>query len=134
MRSCSQALTTRRDLSIGVGHAIDAAVRIGGTSPDEVALVSMSTTLATNAIVEGTGDQVGLVLIGLQGPELNRASLRQALRDDPVLFLAGGHDAHGSETATLDLAGGLRGKQQSGHSLRTRCGRTPASTITQITP
>ena len=54
---CSaKALTTRRDLSIGIGGAIDAAFeQPNAPSPDKVSLAALSTTLATNAIVEGRG-------------------------------------------------------------------------------
>jgi N-methylhydantoinase A/oxoprolinase/acetone carboxylase beta subunit len=67
----------------------------------------MSTTLATNGIVEGLGDKIGLILIGFQESDLLRAGLRDALRGDPVLFIPGGHDAHGSEVAALDTASAL---------------------------
>lgn len=103
----AKALTTRHDLSVGIGNAIDAAMRTANVSPDDIAMVSMSTTLATNAIVEGLGDRVGVILIGFQESDLNRAGLRGALRSDPVLFLAGGYDAHGSEAAALDTAPAL---------------------------
>jgi N-methylhydantoinase A/oxoprolinase/acetone carboxylase beta subunit len=100
----AKALTTRHDLSIGIGNAIDAAMQAAGAGPDEIAMVSLSTTLATNAIVEGLGDRVGLVLIGFDEADLARAGLRDALGEDRVLLIAGGHDAHGSEAAALDLA------------------------------
>ncbi len=98
----AKALTTRHDLSIGIGEAIGAAMQAAGIAPADVAMVSMSTTLATNAIVEGLGDHVGLVLVGFKPADLERAGLRDALRGDPVLVLAGGHDAHGSEVLPLD--------------------------------
>ncbi len=57
---CSaKALTTRRDLSIGIGEALDAALRErDAPDPSEVKLAALSTTLATNAIVEGQGSPV----------------------------------------------------------------------------
>ncbi|MGD8904890.1 MAG: hydantoinase/oxoprolinase N-terminal domain-containing protein, partial [Anaerolineae bacterium] len=59
----AKALTTRSDLSIGIGQAIDAAFRQpGAPAPAEVNLVSLSTTLATNAIVEGQGSPISLLL------------------------------------------------------------------------
>ena len=63
---CSaKALTTRRDLSIGIGGAVDAVFeQPGAPAPGDVDLAALSTTLATNAIVEGQGSPVCLILIG----------------------------------------------------------------------
>ena len=97
--SSAKSLTTREDLALG----IDAAA--SGVLPEdrsEVAMVSISTTLATNAIVEGRGSPVCLLMIG-QGPEaLDRAGLGAALGEDPVVFIAGAHDAAGVEQSPLD--------------------------------
>lgn len=91
----AKALTTRPDLSFGVGAAIDAVLT--DINPADVALVSLSTTLATNALVEGQGGRVALVLIGFDPAELERAGLKEALRGDPVYFLPGGHGHSGTE-------------------------------------
>src|SRR5690606_3846956 len=101
----AKSLTTRPDLSKGVGGAIDAALEASGIAPGAIALVSLSTTLATNALVEGQGGRVALVFIGFDGPELARAGLEEALKDDPVILLAGGHNHSGVEVAPVDLAG-----------------------------
>lgn len=69
---------------------------------DDVTLVSLSTTLATNALVENRGRPVGLILIGVAEERLGRARLAEALGGDPVRFIAGGHDAAGNEIAILD--------------------------------
>src|SRR5690606_5110608 len=58
-----------------------------------------STTLATNALVEGHGNPVGLLLLGYPPQALGRAGLREALRGDPVEFLAGEHTAGGQPQA-----------------------------------
>jgi N-methylhydantoinase A/oxoprolinase/acetone carboxylase beta subunit len=99
----AKALTTRADLAIGIGGAIDAALAASGVGPADVALVSLSTTLATNALVEGQGGRVALIAIGFDAADLARAGLADALRGDPVLRLAGGHNHAGAETAALDL-------------------------------
>jgi len=98
----AKALTTRHDLSIGIGEAIDAV--LPGTVGRAVGLVSMSTTLATNALVEGQGGRVCLILIGFGPKALDRAGLRQAIGTAPVVFAAGGHDATGTRQAPLDRA------------------------------
>ena len=101
----AKSLTTRPDLALGVGRAIDAVMAQAGVSPADVALVSLSTTLATNALVEGQGGRVALVFIGFDPAELTRAGLTEALRGDPVIALAGGHNHAGGEVMPLDLAG-----------------------------
>jgi len=99
----AKALTSRPDLAIGVGAAIDAAVAQAAVDPADVAMVSLSTTLATNALVEGQGGRIALVFIGFDPAELGRAGLTDALRGDPVIALAGGHSHAGTEIAPLDL-------------------------------
>ena len=56
--------TTRHDLVIGIRGAANAALSIAEIDPADIGLVSISTTLATNALVEGHGGRACLVLIG----------------------------------------------------------------------
>lgn len=98
----AKALTTRHDLAIGIAGAVDAVLAKSGAAPSAIKLVSMSTTLATNALVEGQGGRVALVMIGFSDADISRDGLLAALRSDPVLFCPGGHDVHGNE-ARLDL-------------------------------
>ncbi len=53
--------TTKGDLTIGVRNCINA---LDFVDYDKIDVVSLSTTLATNAIVEGRGCEVGLIIIG----------------------------------------------------------------------
>jgi N-methylhydantoinase A/oxoprolinase/acetone carboxylase beta subunit len=99
----AKALTTRYDLAVGISAAVDAILTRTGTDPRAIKLVSMSTTLATNALVEGQGERAALVLIGFEEADLQRAGLKAALNDDPVLFCPGGHDVFGN-ASPLDLA------------------------------
>ncbi|MEZ5885450.1 MAG: hydantoinase/oxoprolinase family protein [Paracoccaceae bacterium] len=99
----AKSLTTRPDLALGVGRAIDAAVERAGVAPAEIAMVSLSTTLATNALVEGQGGRVALIFIGFDEAELGRAGLTEAMKGDPVLMVAGGHNHGGGELRPLDL-------------------------------
>ncbi|MCB2136133.1 MAG: hydantoinase/oxoprolinase family protein, partial [Rhodobacteraceae bacterium] len=101
----AKSLTTRSDLAEGVGNAIDAAIAEAAIAPAEVAMVSLSTTLATNALVEGQGEPVALVFIGFDRAELARAGLEDAMKGDPVIAVAGGHNHGGAEVAPLDLGG-----------------------------
>ncbi|VDC25237.1 hydantoinase/oxoprolinase N-terminal domain-containing protein [Pseudogemmobacter humi] len=100
----AKALTSRHDLAVGIGQAVDRALAASGVAPHEVALVSLSTTLATNALVEGQGGRVALVAIGFDEEDLARAGLAEALKGDPVIRLEGGHSHAGIEAAALDLA------------------------------
>ncbi|MGE0118370.1 MAG: hydantoinase/oxoprolinase N-terminal domain-containing protein [Dongiaceae bacterium] len=97
----AKSLTTKHDLSIGLRGALDAVLQ---TPVEDIALVSLSTTLATNAIVEGQGSPICLLLLGYEPSALDRADLRRALGHDPVCFIDGGHAATGEEQAPLDLA------------------------------
>ena len=59
--SKSKAFTTRENLTTGIANSIDLLDGIGKIPVD---MVCLSTTLATNAIVEGQGGKVGMLLIG----------------------------------------------------------------------
>lgn len=100
--SAAKSLTTRHDLSEGIRAAIGRA--LVDVDPAAVGLVSMSTTLATNAIVEGHGGRVCLVAVGFSRPELTQAGVDTALDGDPLITIDGGHNSHGDELAPLDLA------------------------------
>src|SRR5262245_51982721 len=80
----AKALTTRHDLAVGISGAVDAVLEKAGVEPGAIKLVSMSTTLATNALVEGQGGRVALVMIGFSEADLARDGLRAALGTDPV--------------------------------------------------
>ena len=56
----AKALTTKWDLSVGIDEALSL---IEGVDWCAIEQVSMSTTLATNAIVEGVGQKVGLLIM-----------------------------------------------------------------------
>ena len=99
----AKALTTRHDLAAGISGAVDAVLDRAAVDPAGIKLVSMSTTLATNALVEGQGGRVALVMIGFSEEDLARDGLKAALGSDPVLFCPGGHDVHGN-ARPLDLS------------------------------
>ena len=56
-----KSLTTKKDFSIGIENVMK---EIEISHPDAIQMVSISTTLATNAIAEGKGKRVALFLIG----------------------------------------------------------------------
>ena len=102
--AAAKALTTRHDLAIGIRGAAQAVLDSSGVEPASIALVSLSTTLATNALVEGQGGRVGLVLIGFDDAAASRAGIADALRGDPCVRIGGGHDAGGRACEALDIA------------------------------
>ncbi len=98
----AKSLTTRHDLAEGIGAAVRAVLRAAEVAPADVSMASLSTTLATNALVEGQGGRIALILIGFQERDLDTHGLRDALKGDPVLICSGGHDHAGAEVAALD--------------------------------
>ncbi|TXH84040.1 MAG: hydantoinase/oxoprolinase family protein [Rhizobium sp.] len=99
----AKSLTTRHDLAVGIAGAVDAVIAKTKIPVSAIGLVSLSTTLATNALVEGQGGRAGLIMIGFGPEDLKRDGLAEALGSDPVLYLPGGHNVHGNENP-LDLA------------------------------
>ena len=97
----AKALTTYGDLAVGIGEAIAGLQPFDASS---IELVSLSTTLATNAIVEGRGRPSCLVLIGYDAELLRDQGFMADLGTEDVAFVAGGHDADGNRRAPLDEA------------------------------
>jgi N-methylhydantoinase A/oxoprolinase/acetone carboxylase beta subunit len=100
----SKALTTRHDLSVGIGQAVSTVFDGQSMSPAEVDLVALSTTLATNAIVEGRGSPVCLLLIGYDPALIRQYGFERNLVTRDVVYLRGGHDGTGNEVEPLDEA------------------------------
>ncbi len=98
----AKSLTTRTDLAIGVGKAISAVLNEAKVTPDQISMASLSTTLATNALVEGQGGRVALIYIGFKESDLEKHGLKDALKGDPALVVAGGHSHAGGEVRPLD--------------------------------
>lgn len=86
-----KARTTKEDLSCGIAAALDA---LPAELVRSARRVSLSTTLATNACVEGKGGRAKLVLVGTTRDVLKRIDAAGAygLADETVLCL----DTHGS--------------------------------------
>ncbi|MFK7995336.1 MAG: hydantoinase/oxoprolinase N-terminal domain-containing protein [Granulosicoccus sp.] len=101
VRACAKSLTTHRDLIHGLRGAVDQVVC--EQPVDQINLVCLSTTLATNALVEGRGRSVAMILIGFRESQLQRANLAEALAGDPMLIVVGGHQASGFPQAVLDI-------------------------------
>jgi len=102
----AKALTRRHDLSIGIRESMEQVLHSAGGQSIE--LVSLSTTLATNAIVEGQGGSICLILIGYPADALQQSRLGEVMGQDPVVFVGGGHEATGEQVQALDLAKACR--------------------------
>jgi N-methylhydantoinase A/oxoprolinase/acetone carboxylase beta subunit len=96
----AKALTTKRDLSIGIRNAMEAALP---KPAPEIRLVSLSSTLATNAIVEGKGSRVCLLLIAYDSDMVARAGLERVVASDSIVLIQGGHTVTGEERFPLDI-------------------------------
>jgi N-methylhydantoinase A/oxoprolinase/acetone carboxylase beta subunit len=99
----AKALTTYHDLSQGIDAAIEAVFE-GAPAPAGVTFVSLSTTLATNALVEGRGSPVCLLLLGYDPQLIEQYGFEDDLVTDDVHYLAGGHDEAGDPKEPLDEA------------------------------
>ena len=125
--------TRHEDLYGCVVEAMTSVLNGGrGASADaigaaDIGLVAVSTTLATNALVEGAGRPAALVAIGFEPETLARVGLRAgagevtseragtspagngrdrltgSLASAPVVVVGGGHGAHGDERGPLDI-------------------------------
>jgi N-methylhydantoinase A/oxoprolinase/acetone carboxylase beta subunit len=100
----AKALTTYADLSVGIGQAVSAVLEQQALTPAEIELVGLSTTLATNAIVEERGSPVCLLLIGYDPLLIQQYGFDRELVTQDVVYLAGGHNSEGDEITPLDEA------------------------------
>jgi len=99
----AKARTTKHDLAIGIGEAMHAVLSATDRARGDVRLVSLSTTLATNAIVEGHGAPICALLIGYEGRVRLGRDLTDILGTECYALIPGGHLADGDEYRALDL-------------------------------
>lgn len=95
-----KSLTTKRDFSIGIEQVIEG---IHIPDPSAVKMVSISTTLATNAIAESKGKRVALLLIGYDPDLVASFRMERRFATPHYYYFAGGHDLYGREKEELDL-------------------------------
>ncbi|MEK6202345.1 MAG: hydantoinase/oxoprolinase family protein [Desulfobulbaceae bacterium] len=87
--------TTHYHLATGTGHVLAALLQSSGVAPSDIGQLAVSTTLATNAVVEGKGARVALFVIGY----VKHFRLPVAA----VVFIKGGHTIQGTEEEPLDF-------------------------------
>jgi len=90
----SKALTTKWDFTKGIDEALS---KLDQEKLSRVEMASLSTTLATNAIVEGEGQKVGMVIMppyGRLGPE--------EIPYEPKAIISGQLEISGKEISAVD--------------------------------
>ncbi len=92
----SKALTTKWDFTVGIHEAL---AKLDLQTLRQVELVSLSTTLATNAIVEGEGQKVGLIIMPPYG-RFDAADIPY----EPKVAITGQLEISGTEIAPVDEA------------------------------
>ena len=91
--------TTHDDLTIGIAQSL-AGLHV--PSSDTIDLVTVSTTLATNAAIEGLGGRVCALLIGYDEQLLQHYGLDRRMKASCLEFIGGRHDIFGEERSVLD--------------------------------
>jgi N-methylhydantoinase A/oxoprolinase/acetone carboxylase beta subunit len=89
----AKALTTPADLLVGILASVDEV--LDHVDPREISLVAVSTTLATNAVVEGRGSPIVLIMMGWEPKGA-------ALPPCYAVSVDGAMDARGEERVELD--------------------------------
>jgi len=99
----AKALTTHWDLSIGLSGAMRAVLEAlpQGARREDISLVSVSTTLATNAVVENRFSSICTILIGFDEQMVERSGLKRE-GGGVIVRVRGGHDPTGQESEPLD--------------------------------
>jgi N-methylhydantoinase A/oxoprolinase/acetone carboxylase beta subunit len=105
VKATAKALTTRGDLALGVSEALERALTaLEAGAARRIRLVAVSTTLATNAVVEGHGSPIAVILIGFDRLMAERSGLAAAFPGMAIEHVAGGHDHNGEAATALDEA------------------------------
>lgn len=97
----AKAPTTAHDPAMAIGRALAEVLAASNVEPGRIGLVTVSTTLATNALVEDKGAEVGLFVIG------HDRRLHVPAADSR--FIPGGHKARGVEVEPLGMEFLLKG-------------------------
>jgi len=90
----SKSLTTKWDFSIGISRALS---KLDRKILLQVELVSLSTTLATNAIVENEGQKVGMILMPPYG-----LGIEKDIKHHPKKIITGRLDISGKVVTAID--------------------------------
>jgi N-methylhydantoinase A/oxoprolinase/acetone carboxylase beta subunit len=97
----AKVLTTHEDLTLCISNILEALV---GKEEIPIELVSLSTTLATNAIAEGKRKPVALLLLGYDPELVYQFHFDQEFGTRRFYFIQGRHGLNGIEQVPLDEA------------------------------
>jgi len=101
IESFAKVPTTHYDLGKGIEACLEILLRNKDIKKDEIKVIGVSSTLATNAVVEKKGGDTALFIIGIEKHmELPVAGFK---------FIEGGHDVFGNEVKELDMEALLDG-------------------------
>ena len=87
--------TTHYNLSVATGDALKELLTTSSATPEQIEKVVLSSTLATNSVVENKGARVAVIVIGYV------KHFRLPVK--AVVFVKGGHNIVGEEEQPLDL-------------------------------
>jgi N-methylhydantoinase A/oxoprolinase/acetone carboxylase beta subunit len=87
--------TTHYQLALGIGATLAELLAKSAIDPNEIATVALSSTLATNSVVENKGARVAVFVIGYVK--------HFKLPVTAVVYVKGGHNLHGEEEEPLEL-------------------------------
>lgn len=87
--------TTAHDPALAIARGLERVLSASTLSPADVGLITVSTTLATNALVEDKGAEVGFFVIG--------HDKRFSIPVTDMRFIPGGHKAKGVEAEALGM-------------------------------
>ncbi len=100
IKAVAKSLTTKHNLEGCISRTLDG---LPGDLLPYVKAVSLSTTLATNACIEGRGERAKLILIGCDRKVAVSYGSEYGLPPaDEIIFLDGGHDRKGNILAEPD--------------------------------
>src|SRR5512137_517887 len=96
-----KVLTTHYDLRLCIADVLD---QLAPENPGDIVQVSLSTTLATNAIAEGKRRPVALLLLGYDSELVHTFEFHRQFGTPHYYFIPGRHDISGVEQEPLDEA------------------------------
>jgi len=96
----AKSVTVKENLETGINASLDL---LPPDMLEKVKLVALSTTLATNACVEGRGSRAKLVMIGCDSDIVGKYGREYGLPDaSEIIFLQGGHNQQGEVVSEPD--------------------------------
>ena len=92
--SSGKALTTNFDLSQGIKKSLNVTLKdLPIRDKKNIKQIIVSSTLATNSLINSNGCRVGLILVGFDKSILENQLLVDACNNGNICLIKGGHDA-----------------------------------------